>query len=85
MKKKTVSLILASSIVLGTINPVAGASFVVDKNEVSKIELAAVSEEVKNDISSKIKGNIKVKDINVWKGTKDINWKDAVEITGDNQ
>ena len=37
MKKKTVSLILASSIVLGTINPVAGASFVVDKNDVSKI------------------------------------------------
>lgn len=85
MKKKTVSLILASSIVLGTINPVAGASFVVDKNEVSKIELAAVSEEVKNDISSEIKDYIKIKDINVWRGTKDINWKDAVEITGDNQ
>lgn len=85
MKKKTVSLILASSIVLGTINPVAGASFVVDKNEVSKIELAAVSEAAKKDISSEIKDYIKIKDINVWRGTKDINWKDAVEITGDNQ
>lgn len=36
----------------------------------------------KESISSVMKDKIKAKDLNVWKGSTDINWKDGVEIIG---
>lgn len=42
----------------------------------------------KESIASVMKDNIKAKDINVWKGSTEINWKDGVEIIkkpGENQ